>query len=394
MRRFNLDFKNLLSIIVLIIFILNGCNKNVKNSPSIDEWYELNKSKEVALKDIFESVELIPLEFREDRSYPSTISKLSVQDSLIFVADNKDIIYVFEKDGKFISSSEDKRGEGPGEFVIINSFTYDPTNHRIAILTPFKIMEYDESFNYIDEYPIPTLIKSREEQSELLFNNIAFLSDDYILFTNSRDGRSSRFMKFNKETHKTQDEIEYRDKIFGFGSFQNKNFYNIDSRSSIFIPTALSNEIFVYDIKENTLTPIIGYTLGEKGISQEDFDPDKDFTQLAYEFLRNEKEAVVRVLPNNENIVFMTKRGTDPKTFANYVVNRETGDKRKIKMYKDGKMISPMFQDIDSDYVYAVMEKEKLIESPSLLLDKADDLNSIDAESIVVLQYKFNNYPE
>ena len=390
MKVFYFIIKNFLSIAVLFIFILCGCHKVVKNSPSIEERYDLNRGKEGALKDIFESVELIPLEYQEQKSYPSTVNILSVQDSLFIVSDNKNLIHVFDKEGKYISSSADKQGEGPGEFSIMNSFTYNPSSQEIAILTPFKIMEYDKFFNFIKEYPVPSRIKS-EKQSELLFNNIELISDDYILFTNSRDGESLRFMKFNKESHKTEDEIEYRDKIFGFGSFQNKNFYNIDSQSAIFIPTALSNEIFVYDSKENTLTPIISFTLGEKGLKPHDISSNKEITEIAQEYLRSEKEVVVRILPDIKNIIFMTKRGGNLKTFANYVVNRETGDIREIPIFKNTEMISPMFQDINSDYAYAIMEKEVLMESPILVLDKVEDLNSIEDESLVVLQYKFHS---
>lgn len=388
-RNINIRLKNFNDIIVLLgIFILMGCSKNVKNYASIEEIYDLTRNQEVELKDIFELVELIPLEYKEQESYPSDVSILSVQDSVFCVSDNKNIIHLFDKEGKFISSSAAKQGEGPGEFSIINDFTYDPSAHKIAILTPFKIMEYDKFFNFINEYPIPTRVKGKT-QSELLFNKIDRISNNYILFTNTRDGQSLRFMKFNKESHETEDEIEYSDKIFGLGSFQNKNFYNIDDQSAIFIPTALSNEIFMYDSKENTLTPVISFTLGEKGLKPGDINHDKDIIQGAHEFLRSNKEAVIRILPNSENIIFITKSGDNLKTFANYVVSRDTRDIRKIPIFKNTEMISPMFQDIDTDYVYAIMEKEDLMESPNLLLDKEEDLNSIEDESLVVLQYKF-----
>lgn len=385
--------KNILSLSLLFLFILNGCKKNISNYPSIEERYDLNLSQEVRLKDIFESVELIPLEFRENENYPSTVSNLSVHDSLIFVSDNRDIVYVFSKDGDFISSSVDKQGAGPGEFSIINSFTYDPSSHKIAILTPFKIMEYDKFFNFINEYPIPSRIKNKK-QSELIFNKIDWISSNYVLFTNTRDGQSLRFMKFNKKSHETEDEIEYSDKIFGLGSFQNKNFYNIDDQSAIFIPTALSNEIFVYDSNENTLTPVISFSLGEKGLKPHDINSNKDITKAAQEFLRSEKEAVVRILPNTKNIIFMTKRGDNLKTFTNYVVNRDTREIRKVPFFKNSEMISPMFQDIDSNYVYAIMEKENLIEYPILLMDKVGELSNIEDESLVVLKYKFKYMPK
>ena len=390
MNGYYLVFFNLLSLSFLFLSILSGCNKNVSNLPLIEQHYDLYRSEEGGLKDIFESVELIPLQYKEQESYPSSVSKFLAQDSLILVADNKNLIHVFDKEGTFISSSANIRGEGPGEVSIINSFTYDPNTKSIAILTPFKIMEYDNFFNFINEYPIPSRIKSKN-QSELLFNKIDRISDNYILFTNTRDGKSLRFMKFNKESHETEDEIEYSDKIFGFGSFQNKNFFNIESQSAIFIPTALCNQIFLYDYKKNSLTPIVSFSLGEKESKPDEFNSFKNINQAANDFLKSNKEVVVRVLPNNEYIIFMTKSGDNLKTFANYVVNRRTGDIRKILMFEDGKMISPMFQDIDSDYVYAIMEKENLIEAPILLMDKVEDLNSIEDESLVVLKYKFKS---
>lgn len=375
-------------LFVIFITVLQGCNKSEVNYKKASEFYDLSKYQEASIEELFESVDLIPLEFKESESYPGSVYQLNLQDSLIFVLDNRDIIHVFGNDGKFKSSSADKRGEGPGEFPYFMGFTYNPFTKRIAVLSPFKILEYDTCFNFIEDYPVPSRIKS-PNQSELIFNHIETVSPNYYhLFTNSRDDISARFLKFNIETGKLEDEVEYGDKIFGLGSFQNKNFYTLSDSLTLFIPTALTDDIFSYDSQKDTLYTAISYSLGKDGITATDFNLEGDKNREAEKVLTTDKEIVLRIIPNKDFIIFMTKRGDNLRSFANYFVNRKSGSIKKLPMFRNEARTSPMFYDIDSDFLYAIMEKESLLESPHLLLDSTGSLDSIENESLIVLRYK------
>ena len=89
----------------------------------------------------------------------------------------------------------------------------------------------------------------------------------------------------------------------------------------------------------------------------------------------------------------LVKFGNGLRKFYTVVTDRHTGDMKAVNFFDGNERTFPMIDCIDSAYAYAVAEKEVLMESPRLLLDKSADVDSIDEaiedESLVLLKYKF-----
>lgn len=78
----------------------------------------MDRSKELSDVDLFEKIELIPLE-TQDSSLVGRLKKIiTVKDKYYITVDEKHIVTIFDNNGKYISNSSKMYGNGPGEYMI------------------------------------------------------------------------------------------------------------------------------------------------------------------------------------------------------------------------------------------------------------------------------------
>ncbi len=71
----------------------------------------LGNVKECSVSDLFSKIEIVPLAMREG-NFLGNVERVQVSDNYYVVSDSRQILTVFDKTGKFVSSSEDKMGNG------------------------------------------------------------------------------------------------------------------------------------------------------------------------------------------------------------------------------------------------------------------------------------------
>jgi hypothetical protein len=103
--------------------------------------------------DLFEKIELVPFE-TTDSSLIGDIGKIVLSDSSIYVLDKTQrSILIFDSSGKF-KKKLSKIGKGPGEYVNLADFNVEDDG-VIEVLSNYKIIVYDSSFNLKDEIILP-----------------------------------------------------------------------------------------------------------------------------------------------------------------------------------------------------------------------------------------------
>lgn len=93
---------------------------------------------------------IIPLETTDD-CLISSIHQLYVTDSLFYILDTSERkIQIFNQQGKYLKTI-DNQGQGPNEYIAINSFSIDPYNGRLLLSDSFskRIFIYDLSGNFL-----------------------------------------------------------------------------------------------------------------------------------------------------------------------------------------------------------------------------------------------------
>ena len=150
--------KKTLFVIFFISLFLISCNenKNVHNAlhhavfymPSINPRY----SERIQMTDFVDSVTHIKLE-TTDESLIGDISLVLFLDSLLIIQDNQtQSVFFFYKDGRF-SHKIDRRGQGPGEYILLGRVMIDTDSQRIMIFDKEsrKLIFYNLDGTFIKE---------------------------------------------------------------------------------------------------------------------------------------------------------------------------------------------------------------------------------------------------
>lgn len=161
----------------LIFLFLISCGTRNQSDKVFDNVEIISISN--AVKDdlsILDSIEIIPLD-NSDMAMMKGFSSYQYlrNEGMHLVIDDRQYIYIFDENGRLISSSIHQNGEGPQQYLMAIDVLYNPYSHLIEIYSPVKggiIHCYDLSFNWKKNIQLP----KNEEYS--IFSKIELLSSD------------------------------------------------------------------------------------------------------------------------------------------------------------------------------------------------------------------------
>lgn len=161
-------------VIISFIFLTNfiSCKQklDLKNGQIIEIPKRMADNSNFKLSDIASKIDYVFLEQSNNNSYFSNPSKIKISNKWIVVWDNiVKKLYLFNKDGKFISNIS-KKGKGPGEYISIRDFNIDPNEQSVYILD----FEGNITQFSMDNILIKS-IKLSEKPSHFMFRNNGFL---------------------------------------------------------------------------------------------------------------------------------------------------------------------------------------------------------------------------
>lgn len=387
-----------MKIVCILTFVLGlwsilmwSCKTNT-NANEIDD-FDISSASDGTISDVFSDVEIVPLVFGEN--YPSVVRSILVADEKIFILDDKAILHVFKSDGEYLASSNEKFGNGPGEYSILMGFSWNPYTKAIEILTPDKLLTFDEKFNLLRQVNLPTKIG----KDNILYDEIYDLSETrHILHTTSNGAVPYRIDLFDSESGKIIDMKSYAAEVSVKTTMQPRSFFRMSDNSTFFTTQAITDAFYCINSMdkqnniENSMSKLLTITAGnevtKKDVKQYDTDPAK-YAEYIYNTSKNVR---LRVLPNTNKIFAVYKAGNSPQSMFTVVIDRKNGESMNFKMFSDGEYIFPLLEDIDDGYAYVAIEKEELKSRPKILINKVEHadsiLNTIEDESLILLKYK------
>ncbi|UCS95066.1 6-bladed beta-propeller [Echinicola marina] len=124
--------------LVLAALVVMGCSEEPKNIlPTIPVSEKADPA--LALNEIAKSVKRIQLETTK-AALLGYIMKVKQYNEKLYIAD-RDKVLVFDLEGKFLYQIG-SYGEGPGEYMIVNTFAMDPHNGNVYIASNYRILVY------------------------------------------------------------------------------------------------------------------------------------------------------------------------------------------------------------------------------------------------------------
>ncbi len=364
--------------------LLPSCKDEMSKSHVLD----LSTATNASIDDIFADVELTPLLF-EKNTYPSAALQIKIAGDNILVLDKHNIIHVFDKDGHYVSCSEEKFGNGPNEYAVLLGFGWNPHSNMIEILTHDKLMSFDCHFNMISSVAIPTSI----EQNRLLFDKIFDLSQTkHILLPASTSDKPYRFFVFDSNENKVEYSFDFADDVISPITMQNQSFYEAEDGSLYFFPPALYNNFYELNKHDGSVKSATSVIYGDNTIGRADLDGFGDDLRSMGDFLeQSSKNYFLNTMTNGNILLIVGKHGRTMRDFFTVVADLSTGENKVINLYDDKEYKFPLIDAIDKQYAYAIYSKDFILQNRSLAMSHADSLNqqlsNIDDEDFILLKY-------
>lgn len=379
--------------IIMLLFIFNACNSKEQLDNTLILKVEL-KDKGVSFYDLFEKIDLIPLELNEN-SFIKEIDNMHLINDTLYVLDRevRSLIMFDGKTGKHINTLM-KVGQGPGEYTHVYDAIIDSTNQQIKLLSPFNFINtYDLSGHFIkkDNLPFP------DNSASAYFRN--FDDSTYLLWVNSGPNLDiGRIVLVSKETHQIINSFWKGQGLED--SFVVSPFWTYDNNS--YFSTSITNN--VYQISPEGYSLVYKWDFGK-------FDIDKfrekeiaipidlkDSSERLMELIQQmmNSDNLYRFNSRHENdsyyyaqIVFKNEKNLAPHIFY----NKATGDSHYF--FKTTEGLSFITYLLTDNYIIAELltdELETLLSSKllketeqTLLQMRKDDDNPV----LVKLHFKY-----
>lgn len=168
--------------IVLVLFFCVSCSEKTIKSEQVQHISIKSETKKVIGDPYsFKHVEIVPLD-NDDACLMGAVMQIEVVDSLLFIKDMYERLYLFKRDGTFIRQIGSE-GQGPGEYLLLSSFYVDKEKQQVVILDDVKgnLLYYGFNGTFLGNRKIPIDYIRRVKQS-LLVSEGDILINNYFNF--------------------------------------------------------------------------------------------------------------------------------------------------------------------------------------------------------------------
>ncbi len=168
--------KDLLPIIVIVALLISGCKQAARQDESGYSFSFTDYDKTLPMESVFESVEAIFLDSK-DAPLIGKVGKFIMKNDLLYIQDKLNhTILTFDMKGNFIRIL-DKKGKGPGEYLIINDFELNEFDNTIDVMVQTGVVyQYTLDGQFVGRYILPGEIKA--------VHNFVNLTKDIVVFYN------------------------------------------------------------------------------------------------------------------------------------------------------------------------------------------------------------------
>lgn len=248
----------ILTILVLAI----SCTERESRENITNICYSENE--DLSMRDFIERIEVVPLE-TDSMNLIDQYHKIEFYDDFggYLIVDKRQIVYLFSKDGSFISSSHNCQGGGSNQYNILVDAVYNPYTKNIEILNPFgSIYSYDMSFNFLGK-------RDLQKKSIHTFSRFYPLSDDSYILLPTLLGEKDAVMCFCDYSRQSIISVEDYTADFISTLTMNHNPFMQLNGEIYFLPICLDYNIYRINQDSCKLSKYITYSLGENDVYKE-----------------------------------------------------------------------------------------------------------------------------
>ena len=383
-------------IIIAISIFLSACKTEVQKAFEID--IDMLSAKEEKVYNLFDSLEVIPMEAHNDGFVKYALHLVSCDDYYIFL-NHLQTIFVFDKQGHFVSSSEVAKGKGHGELNGVFGCTYNKYSKLIEVLTPTAIKFYDPHFQFIKEALLPTSYPEGNTPASF-FHYIYDLSEtQHLLMSKGYFAQSGKVFFFDSEKGVVYGERSFLDDVLVPYSNQHNCFVKQGDKTLLF-PPYLTYSQYILDNNALTLTQSLHYNFGDKELKRSDLsdfptDSDEDRSNRN-KFLRSTTDFMfpMQQMYCNGQMYLHIKLGKNFPDWFYCHYDMATQELHRFKLTEDPlERFVPDFN-ADEQYIYFAVNEVSEVKACIQAFDAnrtivpKNEKDSVFMQNVTILKYK------
>lgn len=359
-------------LLAIICYSCDGDKVASEKLKSVD----LGDLNEASISDVFELCDAIALRDGQE-PFLSGLSDISRSGDYFVAVDGNCVVYLFDLNGKMVSSSARVRGHGHGEYYHLLAYAFNPFSQRVEIATPTKLLFYDTDFNFEKEVPLPTRLP-KEGDDRCLFNHIYDLDEHlHALLPSTASYNKHSIVFFGSDKQEIVKAIDFSDDLIGYVNMQSSCFTALGD-SIVFYPAGISKHISCLDKDDLSLRKVVEIT----GVQHKKFDNEDDYSQYA---MQSANLMPLRFIATGDCSCFIAKEGNSLSDMS-LIVIAEGEPTQKVKLKSGDRLQFPLMCFSDQDYVYGLSDCYGLGDYfESMGLEMPDSLEGCDN---IVLRYK------
>lgn len=352
--------RNFIKLLFMLV-VLSGCSDNKMDKDLIVIPVDMTNACS-DISSFVEKVEIIPLE-TNDSSQLKGYSKMlyDANKEMYAIMDNRHYVYLFDKNGSFVSSSEKQYGPGPEQYQIIVDMKFNHFNGLIELFSPYgTIYYYDMNFNYKGS--------KRLKNNDLIYSHfISYGCQQSLLAPSVQFNNTLCWADFQKgERLKT---VEYSGTLSSL-SMNREVFYRIDN-DYYFIPSGVDYMFYRISMDNQTLIPYMKLDFGKEEIEEDDLPgiPKMKYTKSEKKsrdlhskmwnrisFLQNSSYTIpiIKLFDKKYVYVYCLKEGKR----SSYIYNMET--KNACNITNETSLKMPFCFSINDNVLYSIVESYEI----------------------------------
>jgi len=258
-----------LSLLLAVSVCLTVCTdkKLTGDYPVIDVTGKIGEYQKVYCSDLFSSIELIPLETKDEclLAVPNLRPSILLNDEIIVVPytffwDFR--IYAFDRTGKFLNQIGQK-GQGPGDYYLPANIFFDTEKPIVYVQNGnLNILAYELNGNFIRSIPIPNV-------EGIIPYRISYAGDNLFVGHLSNQGKNKfNYVLFDEEgdTVKCFPNHIFFNRKGGYNSYDGAlEPFRVDER--MYLKDYVNDTI--YCLANSTLQPSFIFSLGKYSFPKE-----------------------------------------------------------------------------------------------------------------------------
>ncbi len=326
-------------------------------------------------KNVIDHLRIVALSTTKD-AYMASLDRTRIYENYFLFRDRKDVLYLFNRKGEFISNSKQVMGYGKGEYYLCLDYSYNTYSKHIEILVPGGILFFDHNFHFLRK----VTFKDKELKSGIFH----FISDigpnqHLLMSTPMLQGTTTLYYIYDSQKEK----LVYSKECPMENQYIAMQEQCISDRDFLAFP-CMNYTFYKINLQDYRLTPFVHLDFGDKAWTDNSASEGANVNKMKEAMLKTDKSLPLRTFKSGDMLVSLIKEGPRIENFKTAIINLKTKDVKVLK-YDYGTIKIPFMDYYLNGVIYACVPAEKLAdyvdeslldeESKSVFASRSDDSN-------------------